>query len=102
MSQDNIITKGSYVRIEKVILQASERTAKIPDETKATPFKMWTKGFLQEDAKIGEQVTIITKSNRKDTGTLVEVNPSYTLGYGNYLPEMTEIDMIIKEERYGK
>ena len=97
-----MIKKGSFVRIEKVILEASERKSKIPEETKNTPFKMWTKGFLLEDCEMGAIAKIKTKSNREDFGTLVEVNHCYDLGYGEYLPEMTEIDVILKEERYGK
>jgi len=97
-----LIKKGSYVRIEKIILDAKDRTSKIPEDTKATPFKMWTKGFLQEDTNLNEEGTILTKSNRIDTGKVIEVDPSYTLSYGHYLPEMTQIDMILKGERYGK
>jgi hypothetical protein len=96
------IKKGSFVRIEKIILQADERTSKIPKDTKATPFKMWTKGFLQEDCVMNEKATIKTKANRIDSGKLVEVNPMYELNYGEYLPEMTEIDVILKDERYGE
>ena len=94
-----MIKKGTFVRIEKTILQAEERTAKIPDDTKAVPFKMWTKGILQNDCELGEQATVITMSKRQDTGTLVEANPMYELNYGDFLPEMIEIDLGLKNER---
>ena len=94
-----MIKKGTYVRIEKVILQAEERTAKIPDDTKNTPFKMWTKGFLQHDCQIGELATIVTVAKREDSGTLVEANPFYELNYGSFVPEILEIDAVIKNER---
>ena len=93
-----MIKKGSYVRIEKVILQADQRTSKIPDDTKAVPFKMWTKGILQHDANLNEEASIVTMSNRQDKGILVEVNPMYELNYGEFLPEMIEIDMRLKNE----
>lgn len=97
-----MVKKGSFVRIEKIILHAEERTSKIPDETKKTPFKMWTKGFLLEDTELNSKAKIITKSNRQDEGTLIEVDPMYELNYGQYLEEMTRIDQILKDERYGK
>jgi len=94
-----MVKKGTWVRIEKTILMPEERTSKIPDDTKAVPFKMWTKGVLQHDCQINDDATIITMSKRQDTGKLVEVNPMYELNYGDYLPEMTEIDVRLKNER---
>ena len=94
-----MIKKGTYVRIEKVILKADERTAKIPEDTKATDFKMWTKGVLQNDCEMGGQATIISAVGREDTGKLVEVNPFYELNYGSFVPELIEIDEVIKNER---
>lgn len=94
-----MVKKGTFVRVEKVILQPEERTSKIPDDTKKVPFKMWTKGVLQEDCKMNEEATIITMANRKEVGKLVEANPKYELNYGNFLPEMIEIDLGLKHER---
>ncbi|WP_423364436.1 2-amino-4-oxopentanoate thiolase subunit OrtA [Mycoplasma sp. P36-A1] len=97
-----LVKKGSFVRIERVILQPEERTSKIPDETKSKPFTMWTKGFLLEDCELNKEAKILTKSNREDYGVLKEVDPMYELNYGEYLPEMTEIDRKLKAERYEK
>ena len=94
-----MVKKGSYIRIEKTILEADQRTSKIPDDTKAVPFKMWTKGILQHDCEMNGEATILTMSNRTDTGKLVEVNPMYELNYGDFLEEMTEIDVRLKNER---
>lgn len=94
-----MIKKGTFVRIEKTILKAEERTAKIPEDTKATPFKMWTKGILQHDCEIGQQASIISVAQREDSGTLVEANPFYELNYGSFVPEIIQIDEVIKNER---
>lgn len=94
-----MIKKGTFVRIEKVILEAEERTAKIPEDTKQTPFKMWTKGVLQNDCELGEEAEILTVANRKESGKLVEANPFYELSYGSFVPEIIEIDAVIKNER---
>ncbi|MDR3215229.1 MAG: 2-amino-4-ketopentanoate thiolase [Bacilli bacterium] len=94
-----MIKKGSFVRIEKTILKAAERTAKIPDDTKATDFKMWTKGLLLEDCELNKIAKIKTMADRLDEGILVEVNPMYELNYGEFLPELIAIDMELKNER---
>ena len=94
-----MIKKGTFVRIEKTILEPNERKSKIPEETKAVPFKMWTKGILLEDCEMNEEAQIRTMANRETKGKLVEVAPMYELNYGDYLAEMTEIDVRLKNER---
>lgn len=94
-----MVKKGTFVRIEKTILEPEERTSKIPDDTKKVPFKMWTKGYLQHDCELNEEATIVTVVNRTDIGKLVEVNPFYELNYGTFLPEIAEIDRVIRNER---
>lgn len=94
-----LIKKGTFVRIEKTILAPEDRTAKIPDDTKSVPFKMWTKGVLLEDTNLLEEAEIMTMAKRKDVGKVVEVDPFYTLNYGQFLEEMIEMDVSFKNER---
>lgn len=89
--------KGDWVRIHSIVLKADERTARIPDDTQKCDLEMWTKGFLTEDAEIGDEVTVITAVNRKETGKLIEVNPYYTHSYGNFVPEIIQIDKQLRE-----
>ena len=84
--------KGDWVRIHKVVLKADERTAKLPDDTKACDLEMWTKGTLLSDANVGDEVEIETIVGRSEKGTLVEVGPYYTYSYGKFVPEIIEID----------
>lgn len=85
--------KNDYVRVHRAVLQAVERTGKLPEDTKNVPLEMWVKGFLQdEEAKLGYTVTIKTVVGRLETGVLMEENPCYTLNYGEYVPEIMEID----------
>lgn len=93
--------KGDWVRIHSVVLKADERTAKIPDDTQKCDLEMWTKGFLQEDAEIGDEVTVITAANRVEKGTLIEVGPYYTHRYGKFVPEIVEIDKQLREIMFG-
>lgn len=85
--------KNDYVRVHRAVLQAVERTGKLPEDTKNVPLEMWVKGFLQdEQANLGDTVTIKTVVGRLETGVLMEENPCYTLNYGEYVPEIQEID----------
>ena len=93
--------KGDWVRIHSVVLKAEERTAKIPDDTQKCDLEMWTKGVLQDDAEIGDVVTVKTACNRLETGTLIEVGPYYTHSYGEFVPEIIEIDRQLREIMYG-
>jgi len=93
--------KGQWVRIHTVVLKAEQRTAKIPDDTKKCDLEMWTKGELQEDAEIGDTVTVKTAVGRLEEGTLIEVGPYYTHSYGKFVPEIIEIDKQLREIMRG-
>lgn len=96
-----MVKKGEWVRIHSIVLKAEERTAKIPEDTQKCDLQMWTKGFLQEDAEIGDVVTVKTAANRLATGTLVEANHTYTHSYGKFVPEIIEIDKQLREIMFG-
>lgn len=93
--------KGDWVRIHSVVLKAEERTAKIPEDTQKCDLEMWTKGELQEDAEIGDVVTVKTACGRQEKGTLIEVGPYYTHSYGTFVPEIIEIDKQLREIMFG-
>ena len=95
--ENEMAKKGDWVRIHRVVLKADQRTAKIPDDTQKCDLEMWTKGFLQADAEIGDEVTVITASNREEKGKLIEVNPYYTHSYGKFVPEIIQIDKQLRE-----
>lgn len=94
--------KGDWVRIHTVVLKAEERTAKIPEDTKACDLEMWTKGFLLNDAEIGDEVEIETAVGRTEKGTLIEVDPYYTHSYGKFVPELIQIDKQLREIMGGE
>ncbi len=94
--------KNDWVRIHNVVLKAQDRTARIPDDTKECDLEMWVKGqLLDETAEIGDVVTIKTATGREEKGTLLEVGPYYTHSYGKFVPEIIEIDNILREEMFG-
>ena len=89
--------KGEWVRIHAIVLKAEQRTGKIPEDTQKCDLEMWTKGFLLNDAEIGDEVEIETAVGRREKGTLVEVNPYYTHSYGKFVPEIIMIDKQLRE-----
>lgn len=97
------IEQGSWVQIHTIVLNAKDRTAKLPDDTKKVDLEMWVKGFLKETSLIGEQVEIETITGRVVEGTLVQANPTYQYGFGDtFIPELLQIGIqarkILKEE----
>ena len=96
-----MIKKGEWVRIHKIILEPSERAPQVPEDTKKLPLQMWDKGFLQEDAEIGDNVIVETVSGRKETGTLIEVNPYYEHDFGKFVPELLAIDKQVRGILFG-
>lgn len=96
-----MVKKGEWVRIHKVILEPSERAPQVPDDTKACPLEMWTKGFLTADAEMGDEVEVETVSGRRETGRLIEVEPYYTHDFGKCVPELLKIDEQVREILFG-
>lgn len=94
--------KGDWVRIHNVVLKAEERTAKLPEDTKKCDLQMWTKGILQdEEAKIGDSITVETAVGRFEKGILLEEGPYYTHSYGKFVPEIIEIDNRLRKIMHG-
>lgn len=86
-----MVKKGSWVSVQCTVLDVGQRAPQVPDDTKKVPLIMWTKGYLTADAAIGDTVEIITRVGRKQTGTLIEVNPTFNHGFGNFIPELNKI-----------
>lgn len=94
--------KGDWVRIHNVVLKAEDRTAKIPEDTQKCDLEMWLKGSLvEETAQIGDTVTVETSTGRRERGILIEENPHYTHSYGDFVPEIIEIDKRLRKVMYG-
>lgn len=88
------IKAGTWVQVHEIVLKPEERTGKLPEDTKKVPLEMWVKGFLKEDAAIGDTVEIETLTGRMVSGSLVAVEPAYSHGFGDiYIPEMLQIGM---------
>lgn len=91
------VKKGSWVRIHNVILKKGERADSVPNDTKGVDLEMWTKGILTDDANIGDNVEVVTLTDRKICGTLMEVNPSYSHSFGKFIPELLKVGINLKK-----
>lgn len=86
------IGKETWVEIHDIVLKPEERTGNLPEETKKVPLEMRLKGFLLEEAEIGDRVKIRTVTGRIVEGTLLKENPVYEHGYGEtFIPELLTI-----------
>lgn len=97
-----MIDKGTYVRIRQTVLKPNERPDHLPKETKEVPFKIWVKGYLQEEADLFDIVTIQTIDGRFVTGRLKEVNPPYRHTYGDFVPEILQLRKRIHTDMAGE
>ena len=94
--------KNDWVQIHIDVLKPEERATNIPEDTRHVPLEMWVKGHLVNDeAEIGDTVTIKTKTGRTVTGTMCALNPSFTHNFGNYVPELDQIEETVKDILFG-
>lgn len=94
--------KGDWVQVHSIVLTPAERAPQVPEDTKQVPLEMWVKGFLMADAQIGDEVEIETVTKRKTSGTLTQVQPTYTHSFGKFVPEILQIDQMLRMELEGE
>ncbi|GAU76925.1 2-amino-4-oxopentanoate thiolase subunit OrtA [Fusibacter sp. 3D3] len=95
------IKKGDWVKVHRIILTCEQRAPQVPEDTKKVPLEMWVKGFAQSDSELGEEVTVKTITGRLETGKIVEVNPTYSHSFGNFIPELLQIGIDLKDILFG-
>lgn len=95
------LDKGTYVRIRKTLLQPSERSENLPEDTKKVPLKMWVKGRMLEEGELFDYAHIKTITGRIEYGRVKEIEPPYKHGYGDFVEELLQIREIIIKDVYG-
>lgn len=93
-----MVPKTTFVEIESIVLEVGERAMHIPEDTKHQPFVMRIKGFLLQDARIGDRVEIETVTGRREVGCLKTVKPYFTHSFGNFVDEAMTIRLQILKE----
>lgn len=86
-----MIKKGSWVEVEKIVLEPWERSSAIPEETRSTPLKVWIRGNCLSDCNLGEDTEVETLAGRILKGMVVEEKPGYKHGFGEYVEEISFI-----------
>jgi hypothetical protein len=92
-----MIKKGTWVEVEETVLTPVDRATNIPDETKKTPLKSWTRGKCLSDCELGEHVQVETNIGRIATGEVVDLEPGYYHTYGKYVEEISNIGKQARE-----
>jgi hypothetical protein len=96
-----MIQKGAWVLIHKIILEPKDRAPQVPEDTKKVPLEMWVKGRLEGDAETGKQAVVITRTGRREEGTLLEENPAYRHDFGDFVPELLDISEQVRDLVFG-
>lgn len=91
------VGQGTWVQVHTVVLPAGRRAPQVPEDTQKVPLEMWVKGFLTEDAELGEEVTVTTVTGRQVRGTLTAVAPRYEHDFGEEIPELRTIGLELKK-----
>jgi len=85
------VPAGTWVEIEQVILTPEQRAPSLPEDTRNVPYVMRVSGFLVEPAALGEPARIKSLIGREISGTLRQVNPSYSHSFGATVAELLTI-----------
>lgn len=93
--------KGDWVQIENIVLSAGHRAPQVPEDTQKCDLKMWVKGEALQDANEGELVKVKTTTGRIVEGYLVDIYPRYIHDYGEFQPELLQIERQLKEILFG-
>lgn len=94
--------KGDWVRILSVILAPGERAPQVPEDTAKTPLTQWVKGWLICDADIGSTARVRTQTGREAEGVLQEVFPFYEHSFGEFIPELQQVQEGIRRAMRGE
>ncbi|WP_291636163.1 2-amino-4-oxopentanoate thiolase subunit OrtA [Clostridium sp.] len=92
-----MIKKGTWVEVEEIVLIPEDRSTSIPDETKKTPLKSWTRGKSLCDCELGNEVQVVTNIGRIAKGKIVDIEPGYYHTYGKYVEEISNIGKQARE-----
>src|SRR2546428_11557746 len=82
------IAAGTWVELERVILEPGERAPGIPADTASVPFAARVRGFLVAPARRGTAPEVRTQADRAGNGKLLAVLPRNPAGFGNPSPEL--------------
>lgn len=83
--------KGDWVEVQIVLLEADHRSEAIPADTSNVPYLARVKGFLVNDATVGDRVAVETVIGRTVEGTMTGINPPYGHDFGRPVQELLPV-----------
>ena len=92
---------GDWVEISAELLAPAERAPGLPADTAAVPLVMRVRGWAQESAEVGAEVSVKTQAGRTLRGKLLAVNPGWPHGFGECVPELIETRRRLNELMRG-
>jgi hypothetical protein len=82
--------KRRWVEIGFVVLEPSERTGHVPEDTREVPYYVRVKGFADAEAQVGQRATVETLLGRRVEGELLRLDPEYGHDFGGPVQELIE------------
>jgi hypothetical protein len=79
-----------WVEVGFVVLEPSQRTGHLPEDTKSVPYYVRLKGFAEGEPEVGQTVTVETLLGRHVDGEVLRVDPEYGHGFGRPVEELID------------
>src|SRR2546426_3398782 len=90
------IAAGTWVELERVILERGGRAPGSPADTASVPFAARVRGFLVAPARRGTAAEVRTQADRVVNGKLRAVLPRNPADFGNPSPELLFVGKAMK------
>lgn len=78
----SVIDVGDWIEIEWTVLEAAERTGRLPVDTAALPYRARCRGAAAERTSIGRETRIVTPAGRELAGRVVARFPGHDHSFG--------------------
>jgi len=79
-----------WIEIGFVVLEPSERTGHMPEDTRKVPYYVRVKGFADGEPQVGQRVTVETLLGRRIEGEVLRLDPEYGHDFGGPIQELIE------------
>ncbi|MBT9177155.1 MAG: 2-amino-4-ketopentanoate thiolase alpha subunit [Firmicutes bacterium] len=89
---------GQFVEVRWIAIEAPDRAASLPESTQRVPLVARVKGFALERGEVGQTIEILSLAGRTLRGTLIDLAPRHTHGFGEPQPELLRIGSELRRE----
>ena len=84
------VPERRWVEVGFVVLEPSERTGHVPEDTREVPYYVRVRGFADGQPPLGDTVTVETLLGRRVEGEVLRIDPDYGHGFGQPIEELIE------------